>query len=886
MRPRREPRRPFHAGSPDGDVDREIRAHLEMSVEELIREGWDPPEALLEARRRFGDEGEVRRRCREVEHHHRKKVSRGMMLDSLLQDLRFAVRTLRKSPGFTLVAILTLAVGIGATASVFSLVNGVLLKPLPYDDPEELVWVAERNRSGGGMSVAWANFRDWQAENRSFQGLAAYNSITTTVLGGTEPAYRRVAPVSRKFWTVFPLSPYAGRLTGEEDHVQGGAPVAVVSQSFSREFLGGEDTLDQMVEIFGSRFQVVGVLPGDFDFPDGADLWFPAEIFPQSESRSSHNWDVVGRIHPGLTPRDAYLELDPLTRRLVEAAGEDEAAEYLATGAVVTSLQEELVGDTSRPLYLLLGAAALVLLVACTNLASTLLARGTARAREVAVRSALGADRGRIIRQLLTETGLLALLGGAVGLGFTHGALRIIAVMGTESVPRLEAVAVDGSVLLFTLGATLFTALIFGLFPALRALEDDQATTLRAEGRGNEGYRGRVWNTLVATEVALALILLVGSGLLIRSFTAILSEDGGFHGEDVALSAVALSGIKYPELEDHRRFWDRMLERAGGIPGVSAAGMVSQLPASGSAPNGRVHLNGDPNQFGDAVYVVASEGAFQALDIPLLQGRFFDEGDGPNDGHTVVVSRSFAQRYWPGESPLGKQVSGGGMDNYWDAETPVFGTVVGVVGDVRFRDLTRPGEAVVYWSYRQRPFRIQHGANLMVESESADPALVASGLRQAIRETDPDVAVRIQYLRDRVSESLAERRFVLLVMSGFAAVALFLAALGIYGVVSYAVARRTREMGIRLALGATGKRVRGLVLGQALIPVGAGLLLGVAGAWAATRVMAGLLYQVEPGDPLTFLWVTALLLVTGLVASWIPALRGTRVDPGITMRAE
>ncbi|MGM0669214.1 MAG: ABC transporter permease [Gemmatimonadota bacterium] len=808
------------------------------------------------------------------------------MLDNLVQDLRYAVRTLKKSPGFTLVAILTLAVGIGATATVFSLVNGVLLKPLPYDDPEELVWVAERNRSGGSMSVAWANFRDWQAESRSFQGLAAFNSVSTTVLGGTEPAYRTIAPVSQGFWTVFPLDPLEGRLTGEEDHREGVSPVAVVSETFAREILGEGQAVGRIVEIFGTRCEVVGVVPGSFDFPKGAGLWFPAELFPQSESRSSHNWKVVGRLHPELSPRNAFLELDPMTRRLVEMAGEDEAGEYLATGAVVTSLHDEMVGDTRRPLYLLMAAAAFVLLVACTNLASTLLARGTTRAREMAVRSTLGASRGRIIRQLLSEAGLLALLGGVAGMGVTVVALEIIRRMGSGSIPRLDLVGLDGTVLFFTLGATLLTALASGLFPAFKTLEDDQATTLRAEGRGNEGYRKGTWNTLVATEVALAVVLLVGSGLLIRSFSAILSVDGGFDGEDVALSSVALSGIKYPEVEDHPAFWDRMLDRAGRIPGVSAAGMLSGLPVSGSAPNGRVQLNGDASQHGDAVYMVASEGAFQALDIPLLQGRIFDERDGPEDRHAVVVSRSFAQRYWPGASPLGKQVSGGGMDNYWDAEEPVFGTVVGVVADVRFRDLTRAGEGTVYWSYRQRPFRIQYGANLLVESESGDPALVAGGLREAIRETDPDVAIGVQYLRDRVADSLAERRFLLLVMSGFAAVALFLAALGIYGVVSYAVARRTREMGIRLALGATGTRVRSMVLRQALTPVGLGLLLGALGAWWGTRAMTGLLYEVKPGDPATFLGVVGVLLAVGLAASWIPAFRGTRVDPGITMRAE
>jgi len=808
------------------------------------------------------------------------------MLDSALQDLRYGIRTLVKSPGFAMVAILTLALGIGANATVFSLVNGVLLKPLPYENPEELVWVAEERQDGGEMAVAWANFLDWHGENHSFQALTAYGTANTTVLGGTEPRLQGVAFISRDFWRVFPITPLSGRLTTTQDHQEGVSPVAVVSEAFAREALGGDQALGTLVEVFGTRLEVVGVIPADFEFPAGSSIWIPCELTPKSPSRSSHNWRVVGRLQDGSLPQEAFMELDPLTRRLVATAGENEGSDYLARGAVVTPLRQELVGDTGRPLYLLLGAAAFVLLVACTNLASTLLARGTARAREVAVRSALGASRWRIARQLASEAGLLALLGGSAGLGLTLAALRVIRVMGAESIPRLESVGVGSTVLVFTAVTTLLTALVFGLFPARRTLENDQARTLRTEGRGNEGYRGRVWNTLVTTEVALAVILLIGSGLLIRSFSAILAVDGGFDGDDVARSAVALSGIKYPELEDHTHFWDRMLDRAERIPGVSAAGLISSIPVSGFAPNGRVELDGDPNRFGDAVYVVASEGTFNALDITLLQGRTFNDEDGPDTRHAVVVSRSFAERYWPGESALGRQVSGGGMDNYWDAGEPVFGTVVGVVADVRFRDLTRPGVPTVYWNYRQRPYRIRYGANLVVESESGDPGLVAPGLRDAIRETDPDVAVRVRYLREDVGTSLAERRFVLLVMGCFAGLALFLSALGIYGVVSYSVARRTREMGIRLALGATATRVRGMVMKQAMVPISLGLLLGGAGALAVTRIMVGILYQVEPGDPLTFLGVMGILLAMGAAASWVPALRGTRVDPGVTMRTE
>jgi len=547
---------------------------------------------------------------------------------------------------------------------------------------------------------------------------------------------------------------------------------------------------------------------------------------------------------------------------------------------------EVLVGDTRRPLFLLLGAAAFVLLVACTNLVSTLLARGTTRARELSLRSAIGASRTRIVRQLLSEACLLAFLGGLAGIGLTYAALLGIRATSAGSIPRMESVALDGWVLLFVVVVTLGTVLAFGLFPALRARENDQAGTLRTEGRGNSSFRGRVWGGLVAAEVALALVLLTGSGLLIRSFTAVLSEDAGFDGQDVAFSGVSLSGIKYPEIEAHRVFWEDMLARAEALPGVANAGLISVQPLAGFVPNGLVHLDGDASKTGAGGYIVVSPGLFEALDIPLVRGRTFNETDGPETDHSVVVSESFAEMYWPGEDPLGKQVSGGGMDSFWSMDTPFFGTVVGVVADVRYRDLTRAGRPTVYWNYRQRPGRIRPGANLIVESASGDPALVAGSLRRALQDVDPDVAPRIRYMREMVAESVGDRRFTLLIMSGFAAIGLLLAALGIFGVVSYAVAQRTREMGIRLALGATGGSVRGLVLKSAMIPVALGLGVGVVGSWGLSRIMVGLLYEVTPGDPSTLVGVSSLLLGTGLLASWIPTVRGTRLDPMITMRGD
>ena len=886
MNPRDRGRRIFPRFPSGEDLDREISAHLEMCAEHLVEEGWDPREAAEEAQRRFGSGRRVKRQCRSVEKRHQQRVRRIQMIEGLIQDLRYGARTLMKSPGFTLVAIITLALGIGANATVFSIVNGVLLEPLSYENPEDLVWVEERAQDGGSNWVAWANYQDWRAESRSLRALAAFDSRSTTVLGGEQPVFASVATVSQDFWSVFPVIPRAGRLTGPQDHVEGGAPVAVVSESMALLALGGDAALGKLIDVFGVWHEVVGVIPMGSAYPSSAQVWTPAELTSKSLSRSSHNWRAVGRLAAGMTAADAVRELDPLTVRLVAPHMGEQGSEYLAAGVIVTTLQDILVGNTRRPLFLLLGAAAFVLLVACTNLASTLLARGTTRSRELAVRSAIGASRTRIVRQLLSEAGLLAFLGGLAGIGLTYAALRGIAATSAGSIPRMGNVALDGRVLLFTVGVILVTAVAFGLIPALRARENDQAGTLRTEGRGNSGFKGRIWGMLVAAEVALALVLLTGSGLLIRSFNAVLSEDPGFDGEDVIFTGVALSQIKYPEYDDHRVYWEDMLARAEAIPGVSRAGIISIRPLAGLVPNGLVHLNGDASQTGNAGYIVASAGLFEALDIPPLRGRTFDETDGPESGHVVVVNESFADANWPGEDPIGKQVSAGGMDNFWASDPPVFGTVIGVVADIRHRNLTRAGRPTVYWNYRQRPSRISTGANLVVESATGDPSMVAGLVRQALQEADPDVAPQIRFMRDMVAADVGDRRFTLFVMTAFAAIGLLLAALGIFGVVSYAVAQRTREMGIRLALGATGGSVRGLVLKGAMVPVALGLGVGVAAAWGLSRVMSGLLYEVTPNDPLTFLGVTVLLLATGLLASWIPTVRGTRVDPMITMRGD
>ncbi len=802
-----------------------------------------------------------------------------------MQDVRYALRSLARSPGFAVVALLTLALGIGANTAIFSVVHGVLMRPLPYPDADRLVTLAERNLRGGAMPVAWPNLRDWRAESESFEALAAYSPTSLTVVGGQEPLRVHGAPVSADFWRAVGVRPLAGRLTGPDDHREGAAGTVVITRALAQRLFGTSEVVGRSLDLPSVRATVVGVVEGAEAYPEGTELWYPAELTPPGDSRTAHNWSVVGRLADGVTLERASDDLDGLTRRIL--AGEPESdAEYLATGVVITPLRTAVVGDMTRPLWLLLGAAGFVLLVACTNLASTLLARGTARGREFAVRSSLGAGRSRLVRQLLTESAVLAVGGAALGLAVATLLLRAIRVVGRD-VPRMDEVGLALPVLAFTAAIAVATAVAFGLLPSLRLTDGEQADTLRGEARGTSRGRTRIWSVLVATEVALAVVLLMGSGLLIRSFRQVLAQDPGIDADDVLVTGVALNGLRYPEPADQARFYQGLLPRLEALPGAAAAGIVSALPLQGGVPTGRVQLDGDPSHDVDSpAYVVASAGAFEALDIPLVRGRLFDERDTPEAIHSVLVNQAFVDRFWPDVDPLGRQVSGGGMDNFWDADPPIFGTVVGVVGDVRYRDLTRLPVPTVYWNYLQRPFRLTFGAALVLEAATSEPTALVSEFRSVVGQADADIAIEVDRLSDRVQGSLADRRFLLLILGGFAALALLLATVGIYGVVSYSVARRTREMGIRLALGAAASDVRYLVLRSALGMVVMGLLIGISGAFAVTRVLAVFLYEVSPTDPTTFVVVPALLLLTALLATWIPARRSTRVDPIATMRAE
>ena len=884
------PRKPLHGGRPnvgqwpvDEDVRKELDFHIDMRAAELEAEGWDATEARREAERRFGNMSELSRKCREITRSTDRAQVRAGRLDALRQDLRYGLRVLRKSPAFALLATLTLALGIGANTAIFSLVYGVLLKPLPYPDSEQIVSIREQQPDlGRTMAVVMANFRDWHEGTDAFEALAAYNRGTFTVRGREQP-FRVVATAATEdFLSVFRVVPLAGRMLDPRDFDPGAEPVALIGEAlWTREF--GQQPLDEIrMELRGQSPQVVGVLPASFDFPSGASVWTP--LVDENTSRSAHNYSVVARLAPGTTIEQADAELDAIQDR-VTAAERAIDPEFVAEAVDIRRLRESVSGRAGRPLGLLFGAAGLVLLIGCANLASTLLARGSVRSRELNLRQALGAGRRRVVGQLLAESCLLALFGAVAGLGLAQGLLTVVKGADGAAIPRLQEVSLDLRVLLFTGLAAILTGLLFGLLPAFRLSEADPGQALRSGDRGQgSDRRSRLWGPLVATEVALAFVLLTGSLLLVRSFQEVLDAERGFTTDGVLTATIDLDRARYAEPADQVLIYQQILDDLQAQPGIVAAGVASSVPLSGGTPNGRLELDGDLSKQATAEYVVASGGYFQGMGIPLLQGRVFDGRDGPDGAHVAIVSKAFADQYWPGEDPIGRQVTGGGMDEFWE-ERP-FATVIGVVGDARYQELVRAPVPLVYFPFSQRPQRLIFSATLVARSSAGDAASLTTTVRSVLRSNDPSIPPRFQTMKERIRGSLAQRRFTMSLLGGFAGVALILSGIGIYGVVSFSVARRTREMGIRIALGGGKAQIRRMVQLQSMRAVGAGAVLGLLAAVVFGRVLESALFGVAATDPLTLTVAGLALLATAWAASAIPAFRSTRVNPITAMRSD
>jgi len=801
----------------------------------------------------------------------------------MLQDLRYGARLLLRSPGFTLVSIVALAIGIGANTAIFSVVNTLLLRPLPYERPDDLAVIWERNlvRNGKNNVTGPGNFIHWREMQGSFVDLSAVaGPFTTTLTGSGEPEEVRLQSVNASFFPLLGARPALGRpFTTEEDRPQ--SRVVVISDRlWKRRFNADPAILDKTIALGGNPYAVVGVMPPGFSYlHKTVDLWLPIGFSAEQRTPRGRWLSGMGRLKPGVTFGQAQQDMERVHAELGRLFPD------FNTGwtARVVPLREQLTGDVRPALFILLGAVAFVLLIACANVANLLLSRATGRYRELAVRAALGAGRGRIIRQLMAESLILAIAGGAAALLLAWWALSVLRAVVAEQLPiqRLEMVGIDGWVLAFTLVTSLLSGLFFGVIPALTASAIGLNEALKEGGRTGTGSRGgRARNTFVVAEIALALILLAGAGLLVRSFVQLMNVDPGFDAEHTITMRVSLPGAQYPEPSQRIQFFQRLFDRVNQLPGVEAAGANSWIPMAGGGAATSFEVVGKPapplGQEPVADVRVIADRYFTAMGVPLLKGRLFNEGDATDLKNRVIVNETLARTYFPGIDPIGQKVRITWNDTRDDE-------IVGVVGDVRHAGLHEPARPTTYWPYG----RFSYGSMTLALRTSGDPGNTANSVIAIVREQDPALAVAdVHTMKEIVSESVAERRLTMMMLAVFAAAALLLAAVGIYGVIAYSVSQRTQEIGIRMALGARQADVLRMVVGQAMILAVAGIAIGAAGGVLLTRLMRGLLFDVEPGDPLTFAAVAAVLAAVAAAASYLPGRRAAGVDPVVALRAD
>jgi putative ABC transport system permease protein len=832
-------------------------------------------------------------------------LSGRLPLDTLFKDIRVGLRSLRKRPGFTLIAIVTLALGIGASTAIFSVVDGVLLRPLPYPQAEQLVQVREVNERGGRMAFAEPNFLDLRARNHVFAGVAQYSGSLTTVNGGSEPVRALTYAVSADFFHVLAVTPIVGRVFTTEENRAGGAPAAVVSYGFWQRMLGAKPDLSgTTLRLMDKSVTVVGVMPQGLGFPQSAEVWVPREMFPAEVSRSAHNWSVIARMNPKVSTQQARAEVSDIGKQLKQENGKD----MNAIDFTVVPLQEYIVGNVRNPLIMILVAVGFLLVVACVNVANLLLAQTTTRQRDFAVRTALGATRVRLTRQFITENLLLVLTAGALGAVISFWGVRLLLGLNKQALPRMSEIGVDARAIAFTFALSLLVATVLGFVPLLRFSVKDLEKSLRETGTGARGFAGRhLRNLLVVAQTALTLVLMICAGLLARSFYRLLQVDPGFKTErvvamDLSLASPRMDEQRYKQfMQSYKRlmeqgiapepniklndeeerlelFQNQLLERLRSTPGMTASGIINDLPLTGGGADGTFLINNNPGTKGNADYRLATSGYFAALNIPLLRGRLFDATDVPNSPHAAVISQSLVHKYWPNEDPIGQTIQFGNMDG--DLRLL---HVVGVVGDVHDYGVDQPPVPTVYGNALQR---LPSSDYTVVARGEVEVSALVQSMREVVKGLDPQLPLKFRTLGEVFSSSLDSQRFSLVIFAVFGVAALVLAGLGIYGVTSYAVAQRTQEIGIRMALGAQMKDVLKLVLRNAMSLVFFGALLGLGGAYAATRVMSSLLFGVTPTDLATFIFVPIVLFLVALVASLIPARRATKVDPLIALRYE
>ncbi len=860
-------------------MSEEMAEHLHALTERYLAEGMSSAEAAHAAQRDFGGLEQV------------KEEARGeriwMWPAEFLQDIRFGWRALLKSPGFTIVAVVALALGIGANTAIFSVVNAVLLRPLPFKNPDQLVliWESATHLGFPKNTPSPANFLDWQRQSTVFTGMAAMAPKNFNLTGSSEPERLDGRRISANLFDVLGVQPQLGRGFQPQDDKHGAHVVLLSDGLWERRFGADSAVIGRTINLNGESFTVIGVMPPGIRLPGFGNwrdqLWVPM-AFPSEEAaaRGNHYLEVIARRKPGVSLQQAQVEMDTVAARLARQYPEDN----LRIGATVISLHDEVVGEIRPALLILLGAVAFVLLIACANVANLLLARAAVREKEIALRHALGATRSRIVRQLLAESMLLALLGGVGGLFLAFVGLDVLQQFIPDGISQAESIAIDGRVFGFTAMIAIMTGLVFGLVPSAQASHFTLNEALKEGGRdsagGGKGVRLR--GLLVVAEVAVSFVLLIGAGLLINSFLHLRDLDPGFRADHLLTAKIEVSEIKYPDRAHRIPFLDEVLRRVRALPGVQSAALAGNLPLTYNGDSMYIGVEGipdpPPDQQMDVIYRAVGPSYFHTMGIPLLQGRDFNDQDTTEESsYKVIVSEKLAQHYWPGKNPIGQRLKAGPTTS----EAP-WREVVGVVKDVRQNDFIAPPKLQIYLSYRQLR---DLAPNALVIRTSVEPLSLASAVRGAVWAVDKNQPVSdIASMEQIVAAAVARQRFSMLLLALFAGLALLLVTVGIYGVMSYSVTQRSREIGIRMALGAQKSDVLRMTLRQGLRLAIFGVAIGIAGALVLTRLMASLLFGVSATDPTTFAAITIILSAVALFASYIPALRAVKVDPMIALR--